>query len=281
MSRMVSLDLDNADPTAAVNVFLHNLAKQRSIGLCTRTEYTKHPPISHQGTQTMSDKLEAVEQIVVEDRARKICVLFDTDPDQVLDTYGPVRRWDSVAYHISEAIDALRTPTPEQAGEVERLHSLAKANNDLARRYGAENKVLREAVSRSGEGWSNVLELDLLSKQHRETAQALADQCHAALQSTPPAVERAHEIWAMAQVGPNEGVQDAVQRIAAALPTMAGDCVMVPRDLMREAQFLCNRLDDLEWGLSMDEFANLHAAHVDPSHSRLKGLLAASPTGGE
>lgn len=39
MPRMTSIDLDNADPTAAVNAFLHNLNKQRSIGLTPRTEH--------------------------------------------------------------------------------------------------------------------------------------------------------------------------------------------------------------------------------------------------
>jgi hypothetical protein len=42
-----------------------------------------------------------------------------------------------------------------------------------------------------------------------------------------------------------------------------------------EAQFLCDRLDNLDWSISFDEFGNDYYGHVDPSHSRLKGYLAA------
>lgn len=52
-----------------------------------------------------------------------------------------------------------------------------------------------------------------------------------------------------------------------------GELASLVEALAQEAAFLCARLDELEWGLSMEEFANLHSAHVDPSHSRLKGIL--------
>lgn len=44
--------------------------------------------------------------------------------------------------------------------------------------------------------------------------------------------------------------------------------------IISEAQFLCARLDELDFGQSMDDFTNMHSAHVDPSHSRLKKLLS-------
>lgn len=57
-------------------------------------------------------------EAVIEERARSICRLFDADPDEITDTYGPVRRWHDPAYHINEAIEALggsalKTSTPE------------------------------------------------------------------------------------------------------------------------------------------------------------------------
>lgn len=44
---------------------------------------------------------------------------------------------------------------------------------------------------------------------------------------------------------------------------------------IEEAQFLCDRLDELDWSMSFDDFGNNYNGHVDPSHSRLKGFLAA------
>lgn len=44
---------------------------------------------------------------LVEERARRICVAFNIDPDEIIDPYGPVRKWHSAAYHIGEAIQSL------------------------------------------------------------------------------------------------------------------------------------------------------------------------------
>lgn len=46
------------------------------------------------------------------------------------------------------------------------------------------------------------------------------------------------------------------------------------REALTEARFLCDRLDELDFSLDMEEFTRLHIGHVDPSHSRLKGFLA-------
>lgn len=46
-------------------------------------------------------------------------------------------------------------------------------------------------------------------------------------------------------------------------------------DVLREqAQFLCDRLDELDWSVSFDEFGNAYYGHVDPAHHRLKATLA-------
>lgn len=39
VQRPVSVDLNDADPTEAINVFLHVMAKQRSLGLMPRSEH--------------------------------------------------------------------------------------------------------------------------------------------------------------------------------------------------------------------------------------------------
>ena len=97
----------------------------------------------------MSDKLEATEQAIVEDRARQICVLFDADPEEVLGAYAPVRCWASVAYHINEAITSLRTPTPEQAGELGDLPSRLIGWSGKARSQGRDRIELNlETVDR-------------------------------------------------------------------------------------------------------------------------------------
>jgi len=48
----------------------------------------------------------------------------------------------------------------------------------------------------------------------------------------------------------------------------------VVREALREVRFLCNRLDELDFSVDMDEFTRLYMGHIDPSHSRLKDLLA-------
>ncbi len=77
-----------------------------------------------------------------------------------------------------------------------------------------------------------------------------------------------------------------IERLTAALESASPPMVprgwkLVPNYVVAEAQFLCDRLDELDWSIAMVEFANLHSAHVDPSHSRLKSALediSASPT---
>lgn len=46
------------------------------------------------------------------------------------------------------------------------------------------------------------------------------------------------------------------------------------RDIAHEAEFLCARIDELDW-CDLDETARQHAGHVDPPLARLKGLLTA------
>lgn len=57
-------------------------------------------------------------------------------------------------------------------------------------------------------------------------------------------------------------------RISHSLPGDVGTAI-------EEAQFLCDRLDELDWSMGFDDFGNSYSGHVDPSHSRLKGFLAA------
>lgn len=45
----------------------------------------------------------------------------------------------------------------------------------------AERERLREALTRSGQGWANAIELGLIPPQHRNTAQILADEARTAL----------------------------------------------------------------------------------------------------
>jgi hypothetical protein len=51
-------------------------------------------------------------------------------------------------------------------------------------------------------------------------------------------------------------------------------------EVLREAQFLCDRLDELDWSMTYEEYGRSYNGHVDPSHSRLKGALAALSTPG-
>lgn len=44
--------------------------------------------------------------------------------------------------------------------------------------------------------------------------------------------------------------------------------------IVNEARFLCARIDDLDFSQDMETFSREHAGHVDPSHYRLKALLA-------
>jgi hypothetical protein len=61
----------------------------------------------------------------------------------------------------------------------------------------------------------------------------------------------------------------------AAMPSSnAGDRVERLHEIAREAEFLCARIDELDWCDSLEATANQHAGHVDPSVSRLKGLLS-------
>ena len=46
------------------------------------------------------------------------------------------------------------------------------------------------------------------------------------------------------------------------------------RDIVNEAAFLIDRLRDLDWSQDYDDFANSYSGHVDPSESRLRGLIA-------
>lgn len=39
LPRPVTVDIDDADPTDAINAFLHNINRQRALGLCPRTEH--------------------------------------------------------------------------------------------------------------------------------------------------------------------------------------------------------------------------------------------------
>lgn len=49
-------------------------------------------------------------------------------------------------------------------------------------------------------------------------------------------------------------------------------------DAVREAaQFLSDRLDDLDWSTGLDALAKNYSGHVDPAHSRLKGALTTPP----
>ena len=71
-------------------------------------------------------------------------------------------------------------------------------------------------------------------------------------------------------------VTPAVERFRAALAAMREgvDRGMVER-VIDQAQFLCDRLDNLDFSMDMEDFAREHAGHVDPAHSRLKDSLAA------
>lgn len=66
------------------------------------------------------------------------------------------------------------------------------------------------------------------------------------------------------------------QNARAALAAMREgvDRGMVER-VIDQAQFLCDRLDNLDFSMDMEDFAREHAGHVDPAHSRLKDSLAA------
>jgi len=64
---------------------------------------------------------------------------------------------------------------------------------------------------------------------------------------------------------------DAIERLALSTPATAQGDV---REALREARFLCDRLDELDFSVGMEEFTRLHIGHVDPSHSRLKAALA-------
>ena len=60
----------------------------------------------------------------------------------------------------------------------------AKAARSRRPDMSAEIAYLREALERSREGWENVLELNLLPPQHRDTARALAEAARQVLQET-------------------------------------------------------------------------------------------------
>lgn len=49
-------------------------------------------------------------------------------------------------------------------------------------------------------------------------------------------------------------------------------------DVVDEAQFLCDRLDELDWSQDYEDLANDFDGHVSPPHSRLKKALASLST---
>ena len=64
--------------------------------------------------------------------------------------------------------------------------------------------------------------------------------------------------------------------IAALTPTLA--TVAAANDegvalLLAQAEFLCDRLDELDWCEDLDAVANGYSAHVDPALSRLKSTI--------
>lgn len=50
--------------------------------------------------------------------------------------------------------------------------------------------------------------------------------------------------------------------------------------ILEEADFLCARLDELDWSMDYEEFGNNFYGHVAPSHSRLKDWLSTFPVEG-
>lgn len=65
----------------------------------------------------VNDTLAANLDAVIEDRARWICITLGLDPDEVLDEYGPVHRYDTVAYYIGEVARSVGDHYAEQIAE--------------------------------------------------------------------------------------------------------------------------------------------------------------------
>lgn len=47
--------------------------------------------------------------------------------------------------------------------------------------------------------------------------------------------------------------------------------------LLAQAQFLSDRLDELDWSQDIDELGRQYNGHVDPAHCRLRGTLDSLP----
>jgi hypothetical protein len=73
----------------------------------------------------------------------------------------------------------------------------------------------------------------------------------------------------------------ARHRLAALSPTPARGGEDLRDQAIKQAQFLCDRLDELDWCESLEATANDFSGHVDPALSRLKGTLAALLSKGE
>jgi hypothetical protein len=73
--------------------------------------------------------------------------------------------------------------------------------------------------------------------------------------------------------------QPYARAILAAFPALSATQDEGWQDIRDAAQFLCDRLDEMDFSLSMEDFAREHSGHVEPAHERLKAMLAAAPSG--
>lgn len=122
--------------------------------------------------------VEQDEVKIIEDRARRICAQFGADPDEILDPYGPVKRWDEPAYHIMEAIEAV------SAARITALEAeLARLRLDIRAKECLQDSAYRagmkagwnhcasednEGYRRSLEGSEHIAELNRI-RQERAT----------------------------------------------------------------------------------------------------------------
>lgn len=73
-----------------------------------------------------------------------------------------------------------------RAASITRMQAAADLDEIISRHPPsliAEIRGYREALERSAEGWANVLELDLIPKQHRLSAEILRDEARAVLKA--------------------------------------------------------------------------------------------------
>lgn len=112
--RPVMVDIDDADPTAAINAFLQNLNKQRELGLCPRTEHV------------LAEHLfRGDAKIVFYSSARGIISLVESDDmlddDDAMETllFIAERRKKRKAKKAAEAASAMSAGTAETAQQAQ------------------------------------------------------------------------------------------------------------------------------------------------------------------